>query len=35
MLSASAVATFALEQANEALDRLRAGELRGSAVIVP
>jgi propanol-preferring alcohol dehydrogenase len=29
------VATFALEQANEALDRLRAGELRGSAVIVP
>jgi alcohol dehydrogenase, propanol-preferring len=29
------VATFPLEQANEALDRLRAGELRGSAVIVP
>jgi D-arabinose 1-dehydrogenase-like Zn-dependent alcohol dehydrogenase len=29
------VATFALEQVNDALDRLRAGELRGSAVIVP
>ena len=29
------VETFALEQANEALDRLRAGRLRGSAVLVP
>jgi propanol-preferring alcohol dehydrogenase len=29
------VETFALEQANEALDRLRAGEVRGAAVLVP
>jgi propanol-preferring alcohol dehydrogenase len=29
------VETFPLEQANEALDRLRAGRLRGSAVLVP
>jgi len=29
------VETFPLEQANEALDRLRAGELRGAAVLVP
>jgi alcohol dehydrogenase, propanol-preferring len=29
------VETFPLEQANEALDRLRAGSLRGSAVLVP
>jgi propanol-preferring alcohol dehydrogenase len=28
------VETFALEEANEALDRLRQGELRGSAVLV-
>jgi len=27
--------TFPLEQAGEALDRLRAGGLRGSAVLVP
>ena len=27
------VETFALEQANEALDRLRRGELRGAAVL--
>ena len=31
----TAVETFALEQANEALERLRRGELRGSAVLVP
>jgi len=29
------VETFPLEQANEALDRLRSGHLRGSAVLVP
>jgi alcohol dehydrogenase, propanol-preferring len=29
------VATFPLERANEALARLRAGELRGSAVLLP
>ena len=29
------VETFPLEGANEALDRLRAGQLRGSAVLVP
>ena len=29
------VETFALEQANEALDRLRRGALRGAAVLVP
>ena len=29
------VETFPLEQANEALERLRAGELRGAAVLVP
>jgi alcohol dehydrogenase, propanol-preferring len=29
------VQTFPLEEANEALDRLRRGELRGSAVLVP
>lgn len=29
------VETFPLEQANEALDRLRAGDLRGAAVLVP
>ena len=29
------VETFPLEQANQALDRLRAGRLRGSAVLVP
>ncbi len=29
------VETFLLEQANEALDRLRAGELRAAAVLVP
>jgi alcohol dehydrogenase, propanol-preferring len=29
------VETFPLEQANEALDRLRAGDIRGSAVLVP
>jgi propanol-preferring alcohol dehydrogenase len=29
------VETFPLEQANEALDRLRAGSLRGAAVLVP
>jgi len=29
------VETFPLEQANEALDRLRAGALRGAAVLVP
>ncbi len=29
------VETFSLEQANEALDRLRLGELRGAAVLVP
>jgi len=29
------VETFPLEQANEALDRLRRGELRGAAVLVP
>jgi propanol-preferring alcohol dehydrogenase len=29
------VETFALEEANEALDRLRRGALRGSAVLVP
>jgi propanol-preferring alcohol dehydrogenase len=28
------VEVFPLEQANEALDRLRAGELRGAAVLV-
>ena len=28
------VETFPLEQANEALDRLRAGNLRGSAVLL-
>ena len=27
--------TFPLEQANAALDRLRAGRIRGSAVLVP
>jgi propanol-preferring alcohol dehydrogenase len=31
----TAVETFPLEQANEALDRLRAGEIRGAAVVVP
>jgi propanol-preferring alcohol dehydrogenase len=29
------VEAFALEQANEALDRLRRGEIRGAAVLVP
>jgi alcohol dehydrogenase, propanol-preferring len=29
------VETFELEQANEALDRLRRGEVRGSAVLIP
>ena len=29
------IETFALEQANEALDRLRRGALRGTAVLVP
>lgn len=29
------VETFPLERAGEALDRLRAGGLRGSAVLVP
>ena len=29
------VGTFPLERANEALDRLRGGQLRGSAVLVP
>jgi propanol-preferring alcohol dehydrogenase len=29
------VETFPLEEANEALDRLRAGRIRGSAVLVP
>jgi D-arabinose 1-dehydrogenase-like Zn-dependent alcohol dehydrogenase len=27
--------TFKLEDANEALDRLRSGNLRGSAVLLP
>jgi propanol-preferring alcohol dehydrogenase len=31
----TSVETFALEDANAALDRLRRGELRGSAVLVP
>jgi propanol-preferring alcohol dehydrogenase len=30
-----AVQQFALEDANEALERLRAGRLRGAAVLVP
>jgi propanol-preferring alcohol dehydrogenase len=30
-----AVETFALEEANEALARLRDGRLRGAAVLVP
>jgi D-arabinose 1-dehydrogenase-like Zn-dependent alcohol dehydrogenase len=29
------IATFALEEANQALDHLRAGEIRGAAVVVP
>jgi propanol-preferring alcohol dehydrogenase len=29
------IETFPLEQANEALARLRAGEVRGTAVLVP
>jgi propanol-preferring alcohol dehydrogenase len=29
------IETFPLEQANEALDRLRAGRIRGSAVLIP
>jgi propanol-preferring alcohol dehydrogenase len=29
------VERFSLEQANEALDRLRAGDVRGAAVLVP
>ena len=29
------VETFPLEQANGALDHLRAGEIRGAAVVVP
>jgi propanol-preferring alcohol dehydrogenase len=29
------VETFALENANEALDRLRRGALRGAAVLLP
>jgi alcohol dehydrogenase, propanol-preferring len=29
------VHTFPLEQANEALRRLRSGELRGAAVLLP
>ncbi len=29
------VETFPLEQAGEALERLRAGRIRGSAVLVP
>ena len=29
------VETFGLEQANEALEHLRAGDLRGAAVVVP
>ena len=29
------VETFALDQANTALDRLRAGRLTGAAVLVP
>ena len=31
----TAVETFPLEAANEALDRLRRGELRGAAVLIP
>jgi alcohol dehydrogenase, propanol-preferring len=31
----TAVETFGLEQANDALDRLRRGKLRGAAVLVP
>ena len=30
----TSVATFALEEANQALERLRRGELQGSAVLV-
>jgi alcohol dehydrogenase, propanol-preferring len=29
------VETFALDEANEALERLRRGEVRGAAVLVP
>jgi propanol-preferring alcohol dehydrogenase len=29
------IATFGLEEANQALDHLRAGEIRGAAVVVP
>jgi propanol-preferring alcohol dehydrogenase len=29
------VETFALDDANRALDRLRAGEVRGAAVLLP
>jgi alcohol dehydrogenase, propanol-preferring len=29
------VETFPLAEANEALDRLRSGRIRGSAVLVP
>jgi propanol-preferring alcohol dehydrogenase len=29
------VRTFPLSQANEALNRLRAGQIRGAAVVVP
>jgi alcohol dehydrogenase, propanol-preferring len=29
------IATFVLEEANQALDHLRAGEIRGAAVVVP
>ena len=31
----TAVETFPLERANEALERLRAGDLRGAAVLLP
>jgi propanol-preferring alcohol dehydrogenase len=31
----TSVRTFSLEQANEALEHIRAGDLRGAAVVVP
>jgi hypothetical protein len=31
----TSVRTFALEQANEALEHIRSGDLRGAAVVVP
>jgi alcohol dehydrogenase, propanol-preferring len=31
----TSVETFALEQANEALEHIRSGDLRGAAVVVP